>query len=188
MVTKQISAAPFAMLAIFIGAIIPIMFAIAIFEDGFWTFDVNTLSDLGVSYDDTAAKIFNYTCIIGGILAAIVGLGKMFVKSGLDSASAFFLALGGVFLVGIGLFTEDYSIHNYLAYLFFALITISLIISMVADSRNGRMIIAAISAIVFVIMLASFPGFTSAGVEVICVVCMCVWLIAQGVSLAFSKN
>ena len=112
----------------------------------------------------------------------------MFAKSGLDSASAFFLALGGVFLVGVGVFTEDYCAHNYIAWMFFLWMTIAIIISMVADSKNGRMITAAISAIVFIVIIASFPGFSIAGIEVISVAGMCVWLIAQGLSLAFSKN
>ncbi len=188
MVTKKMSAAPFAAIAIFLGAIMPFMFAIAIFMDGYWTFDVNTLSDLGVSYDSTVANLFNYTCIIGGIFIAIYGCGKVFLKEDLDCVSGFLLAISGLLLIGIGIFTKDYDIHVYLAMTYFMLASVALIVSMVSDSKHGRMVTAAISAILVVIVIASFPGFDMAGVEVITTVAFCVWMIAQGFSLVFSKN
>ena len=187
MVTKLKSAAPFALIAIFVGALVPFLFGIAILTDGFWTFNVNTLSDLGVSPVEATAMIFNYTCIIAGLLVVIFGIGKLFIRCGYDAASGFFTAIGGILLMAIGFITEDYSTHLPIAYSFFAIMTIAILISAAGDVTKERNITVAITAIVVVIILATAFGLNVAGVEVVSVIGMCVWLIAQGFSLVFSK-
>jgi hypothetical protein len=39
-----------------------------------------------------------------------------------------------------------------------------------------------------VIVFASMPGFQLGGIEVIAVLAMCIWMITQSLSLAFSKG
>ena len=186
MVTK-ISAAPFAFIAILVGALVPILFVIAMFTDGYWEFNVNTLSDLGVSYNETAAAIFNYTCMVAGVLIAIYGIGRMFIKQGYDAASGILVAIGGMLLVAIGIVNESYSAHIMIACSFFAIMAIAIFVGAAGDVKNNRTITVAITAMVVVIVLAAAIGFTIAGLEVVSVIAMCVWLIAQGFALTFSK-
>ncbi len=188
MVTKQRSVAPFAAIGVFVGALVPLLFVTAIFADGTWEFNVDTLSALGVSASCTAANIFNYTCMCAGLLIAIFGIGKLICKDGLDSVSALFVAVGGLFLIGVGAFNMDTDYHNWFAWCFFTIIVIGMILSGFADWQNGRTVSAAITIITLGIMLAAVPGFALAGIEVIAVFSMCVWLIGQGMSLAFSKS
>jgi len=187
MATKVKSAAPLSFIAILVGALVPILFAIAIFTDGYWEFNFNTLSDLGISYNETAAGIFNWTCICAGALIAIYGIGKMLLKSGYDAANGLILAVGGIFLLSIGIVTENYSEHYIFAYCYFVTMAIAILVGAAGDVKNGRNITVAITAMVIVIVLAAAIGFNIAGLEVVSVVAMCVWIIAQGFSLSFSK-
>lgn len=187
MATKKLSAAPFAFVGILVAVLIPIAFSVAIFSDSYWTFNVNSLSDLGISYDAFTANLFNYTCMIGGALLIIFGLGKMYLKTGLDSASAFFVALSGALLIGIGILNKSYSIHEWIAYIFFLSTAIAMIVSMVSDSMKGRKFTTAISVIAVTVTIICIPGFTIYGVEVIFVMAVFLWLAGQGLSLAFSK-
>jgi hypothetical membrane protein len=190
MVTKQKSAAPFTMAGILAGALLPLAFAVAIFADGNWTFNVNTLSDLGISSVEFAAKLFNCACIVGGALILIFGIGKAYTKKNLDAASGLFMAVGGICLalVGIANKGDDYEIHVLVATIFFTLCFISIILSMASDAMHGRKFTVAMSAAVLVTVLMVIPGFAFPGVEVIGVVALCIWLIAQAMSLSFSKD
>ena len=185
--TKKMSPAPFAFIGIILGTMIPLAFSVAIFADGFWTFNINTLSDLGVSFEPLAANVFNYTCIIGGILMMVFGAGKLFIRSGKDAASGFFVAIAGVFLMAVGIFNESYSVHNLVAWSFFACATIALVVSLISDWEKGRKLTAAVSTTALFASVIAIPAFTLAGLEVICVLAFCLWIIGQGLSLAFSK-
>ena len=188
MVSKNVTAGPVGALAVLVGALMPIALAVAVFIDGTWTFDVNTLSDLGISANSTAAGIFKYSCVICGVLTAIFGIVKAYKKPGYDRATAILLVIAAVFLIAVGLVTKDYDAHTYFAYIYFLMMALAIVISMVADGKNQRNITAIITAILVVIVIGSAVGFTKAGVEVIAVVCSCIWLMAQGMSIAFSKN
>jgi len=187
MATKKLSAAPFAFVGLLVAALIPIAFSVAIFSDSNWVFNANSLSDLGISTDAFTANLFNYSCMVGGVLITIFGLGKMFIKNGLDSASAFFLVIAGVLLVGVGIINKSYDAHVYIACFFFACTAIALIISMVSDSMKGRKLTTAISVISVTVTIMCMPGFSIFGIEVIYVMAICLWLAGQGLSLAFSK-
>ena len=188
MATKTISAAPFSFIGLLVGFFVPLALIIAIAADGFWTFNVNPLSDLGVSTNVFAANLFNYTCIIAGILVAIFGIGKLWVCNGYNSAVGFLIAVGGVMLVGIGLFTELYSAHLFFAYTYFFIMFVAIVTSIVGDGMANRKLPASISAVLLVIALGSLVGFTIPGAEVICSICLSGWLIVQSIDLAFAKH
>lgn len=188
MATRKISAAPFAFAGILVGALVPLLFTIAIFADANWTFDVNSLSDLGISSTKFAADLFNYTCMCAGILIALFAVGKFLIRCGADKASAVFLLLGGLFLIGVGIFTKDSCYHNYITWLYFITVVIAMIISGINDWKHGRTLTTAITVISFTVIVGSIPGFTIAGAEVITVMAMCFWMLGQALSLAFSKD
>lgn len=188
MVTKTGSAAPYAFAGILVGALIPIAFAVAAFVDGYWEFNYNTLSDLGISYSALAANIFNYTCMIGGLLVVIHSIGKLKSDDGATFAGAIILAICGVLLAAIGVFTKATDIHLSIAYSFFFLMLITMVVSAIADYRLGKVVSAAATGSLLVIVFASMPGFELGGIEVIAVIAMCIWMIIQSLSLAFSKS
>jgi hypothetical membrane protein len=186
---KKLSTAPFSFAAIVGGAMAPLLFAIAIFADGYWTFDVNSLSDLGISYNETAAMIFNLTCIFAGICMAVFGLGKLIIKKKLDAVSGFFMCISGVLLILIGLITKDtLDLHLIIAVGFFATFALAIITGVISDFSNRRYIVTAIGIVLIVIILAACIGFTIMGTEVICVLCICDWAIIQGLALSFSND
>ncbi len=188
MATKKISARPFTFAGILVGAFVPVIFAIAAMQDGYWEFNVDTLSDLGISSDKLAANLFNYTCIVAGVLVALFGIGKAYLKAGADCASGVMLMLAGILLAFIGICTKDYAAHIPIALTFFLFAGISVIISGISDWRHGRTATTAITIVTFTVIIASIPGFTIAGTEVISVVAICIWLLGQSISLAFSKD
>jgi hypothetical membrane protein len=190
MVTKQKSVAPFAFVGILSGVLAPIMFVIAIFADGSWTFNVDMLSALGISNVAIAASLFKWTCVVAGITLLFFGAGKAYIRmTGLDAVSGLFLAVSGVFLVGVGLVTLDNAnIHHFFAALHFAMILIAMVAGTVGDWQKGRLITASVGACALVIFLCSTVGLTMAGAEVVLVFCFCVWTVVQSLSLAFSKN
>ena len=187
MVTKM-SATPFAFVGIIAAVMIVLCFTVAICSAPNWEFNVNTLSDLGISEDGFTASLFNWTCIIGGILMIIFGVGKALVKKDLDMVSAIFVAVAGLFLINVGIFTKGDNMHLFMAYTFFTLCIIGMFISGISDWNHGRKLTTSVTVIVFVVFLASLPGFAVPGIEVIGVFGSCLWLAAQGLSLAFSKD
>jgi len=188
MATKTISAAPFSFLGLLVGTLVPFALAIAIFADGSWQFNVNPLSDLGISWNAFAANVFNFTCMVAGIALSIFGIGMLLIRDGADAAVGFFTAVGGVLLFAIGLFTENYSIHTIIAYSYFAIVALAVIIGVVADGLKGRKLKASICATLVVICMGAGIGYTIPGLEVVTVLCVCAWVIVQSYSLAFAKD
>lgn len=187
MVTK-LSTAPFTLAAMFTGALVPMAFVVAIFADGSWSFNVNTLSDLGISSDDMVAKLFMATCIIAGILMAVFGLGKLLIKHKFDSAAGFLIVLAGVMLVGVGLFDKTTSVHPIIALLYFLFVAIAMFVSAYSEYINRRYLALSITIIAIVVSLSSLVALALPGAEVICVGVNCVWMISEAVSLTFSND
>lgn len=187
---ERLSKAPVAALGIFLGAVMPLLLISEIIADGNWTFNYNTLSDLGVSDIETVALMFNGACMIGGLLMSVFGIGKAMVQTDrLDKACGASLALAGIFLFLVGIFTKDsLSFHIPVSFMYFVLMLIAMFISISADYKNGRRIPAVFTSILLVITFASVPGFYFAGFEVIMVGCTYVWMTIQSLALGFCKN
>ncbi len=187
MVTKW-GTAPFSLAVMLTGALTPLAFAVAIFADGYWTFDFNTLSDLGVSLNDTARYVFMATCIIGGACTAFFGYGKLMKKHGLDSAIGFILVLAGILLIAVGIFDKSTTVHEYVAVGYFIMAAAAMFVSLFADYNNKRYLMLSVTIIALCMSFGSMPGFTIAGVEVISVTAICMWTFCQGLSFSFSKD
>ncbi len=95
---------------------------IAITVSPWFSWVSNALSDLGVS---PAALIFNQGLILSGVFAFIFALShfKTVEKSIGGRVGTGFLVLASVSLIGIGVFTEDYSPHHFIfSVLFFVFV------------------------------------------------------------------
>lgn len=187
---EGLPAAPFAAIGIFLGAVMPLMLISEIFIDGNWTFDYNTLSDLGASDNELVACMFNGACMFGGLLISVFGIGKYLIRTDqLDKACGAAMVLAGIFLFLVGIFTKDnLAFHIPVSFMYFILMMAAMFISMFADFRRDRKLTAAFTSILIVITFASIPGFYFAGFEVIMVGCSYVWMIFQSLSLAFGKD
>ncbi len=187
---ERLPVAPFAAIGIFLGTVMPLLLISEILADGNWVFNYNTLSDLGVSDNETVALMFNGACMIGGPLISVFGIGKAMIKTDrLDKACGAALVLAGIFLFLVGIFTKDHlSFHIPVSFLYFVLMLAAMFISMSADCKRERRLSAIFTSILIVITFASIPGFYFAGFEVIMVGCTYVWMTIQSLTLAFVKN
>ena len=189
MFNKKACATPLALLGIFVGALLPLAFIVAIFADGSWTFNYNTLSDLGISSNQTAADIFNYSCIIGGILVGVFGVGKFIIKDGSDAASGIVLGAAGFLFMLVGFITKDtLSLHIAIATVAGFLLLVAVVIGAYSDWNHGRLVAGAVGGIGVTISIATFVGLAFPGFEVVSIFAGLIWLIAEGASLAFSKD
>ena len=181
--------APLSFAAIFEGTLTPILFAVAILADGNWAFELNTLSDLGVSANGTVAALFNVTCILSGLCIVIFGFGKKIMSDNLDSKSGLLMGLGGIFLLLVGIFPKSsIEIHLFVAFSFFILNGLAMAVCMVSDYRRNRFFVFSFNIVLILVLVASTFGFNYKGLEIVYVLCTCAWCIIQGLSLSFSKD
>jgi len=101
-----------------IGIIAPSIFlafySVAMASDPDYTFGENYLSDLGVG---PGAWAFNSALVITGVLLvlfSIMGVRPMLGNQALSKVASAFLAVDGVMLTCIGIFTEDYDPEHYI--------------------------------------------------------------------------
>lgn len=110
------------------------LYIVAVFEDPEYAIFENYLSDLGVG---PGAWAFNAGAIIGGCLLAFFAMGGVrsyFSDGMLMKGGSLLLAASGVFLVGVGMFTEDAGdVHVLTSYAFFISAFMSL--AMLASGR-----------------------------------------------------
>jgi hypothetical membrane protein len=105
-----------------LGAVVAflVLYMIAMSLDSTYVFGKNYLSDLGVS---NGAWAFNAALIVTGLLLmpfSVLGLGPAFGDTMWAMISKIMLVIAALFLVSIGLFTEDAGdIHGVVSYSFF---------------------------------------------------------------------
>lgn len=111
------------------GILLPFVFftgiLIAIFYSPWFKWTNNALSDLGVK--GVSALIFNNGLIFGGLLALIFSIGLVKILS--HKMGAYILAISSLGLIGAGLFPLTmYTLHYIMSVIFFASLTIGLLI------------------------------------------------------------
>lgn len=158
-------------------AVFSICWICAVVSDGRWIFGENMVSDLGVS-DTNAQYFFNYGCAAAGIIIYIYGiLTAYFNRLTLDRISYILIALAGMFLIGVGTFTEDLGwSHNLCAYSLFIAVAVSAIIRLVLDIIHRDMIPAAVTAVlilsaVIVALTQTFPFL-----EAFAIIIILIWI------------
>ena len=98
--------------------------AFCVLESPWFTWRDNAVSDFGVH---SVAPLFNTSLIVCGIMCAVFAIGAMLRSRspGIKFGMSIFL-LASISLVGIGIFTEDWSPHHYFfSVAFFVLLLIA---------------------------------------------------------------
>ena len=170
---------PFAVIGLIAAFAFAIVISVAIMGDSAWVYGENMLSDLGVSDVQTTADLFNYGCIIIGILVFIFGLGKSLCESSCNRASGCTLAIAAIFLILIGYIHSDFgngNTHDTIAILFFLFLFVSEVLSAIGDWRDGYKLNSALTVVLILIILGSAVGMNIESLEVITVACSIVWL------------
>jgi len=159
-------------------AVFLVLYAIAVSLDGNYVFFENYLSDLGVGH---GAWAFNSALVITGImlvLFAAFGIGAVMGCSLSARAGKALLALSGVLLVGVGVFTEDFdpehyifSVSYFLTFLV-ALLTISASLYQTRVLGNFGLIVSATACAVGILLI---PMGGDPESETVAVLTMIVW-------------
>ena len=163
-------------------------------DDGSFSWKSNALSDLGIS---EVANIYNSSLIILGILCLIftIGFVKAYAKSRLFYLGGILLTLASVSLFLVAIFTEAYAIpHIILAYLYFLLIPIGMMIVGLAFRRMKMKIKGHLSILVGIINLlvtllsSLIPWHTwlDLGVavpEIVALSVPSIWMVWMGINL-----
>lgn len=164
-----------------IGLIGIIIFSIcwicAVILDGTWVFGENMVSDLGVS--DTDAKyFFNYGCIAAGIIIYVYGiLTAYFNKSTLDRICYVLIAIAGMFLIGVGTFTEDLGWpHNLCAYSLFIAVFISAILRIILDLINRDRVFAIVTTVLIISTIIVAATQTFPFLEAFAIIIILIWI------------
>ena len=173
-----------------LGLVAAILFAfiwiVAANADPLWILGDNTLSDLGTSDVELTKNLFNYGCMLTGVLIFIYGAGKTVVSEKAGAASGILLCAASVFLFCIGIYTNDYNVHNYFAAAFFILLAFAVLCGGIDDGKNGRMLNAAVAACVLFSSLAVLAAMGLAMGEAVAVAMGLIWLAADGIKYILS--
>ena len=115
------------------------LYMLAMYKDSEYELFDNYLSDLGVG---PGAWAFNAGAVIAGCLLAAFAIGGFrwyFGGCALMKAGSALLALSSVFLIGVGVFTEDAGdVHLFVSYAFFIFAFLSLAVLAVARLNTVR--------------------------------------------------
>lgn len=180
---------PFAVIGLIAAFAFAIIITVAINGDSAWVYGENMLSDLGVSDVQMTADLFNYGCIIIGILVFIYGLGKSLCETSCNRASGCTLAIAAIFLILVGYIHSDFgngNTHDAIAILFFLFLFVSEVLSAIGDWRDGYKLNSALTVVLILIILGSAVGMNIESLEVITVACSIVWL--AGISAKMIVN
>ena len=172
---------PFAVIGLLAAFAYAIVLIVAINGDPAWVYGENMLT----------ADLFNYGCLIVGILLFVYGLGKAFCETECNRASGCMLAISAIFLILVGYIHSDFgngNTHDTIAILVFLFLFIAMVLSAIGDWRDGARINSAISVILILIVLGCCVGMSIEALEVITVACGIVWLAAISAKMIVPKK
>jgi hypothetical membrane protein len=163
-----------------------ILYAVAAFGDPGYVFFDSYLSDLGVG---PMAVLFNSAAIIAGALTVPFAL--FAIRPALDggivaTAAVVLTVAGGVFLVLVGVFTEDYDAHYPVSVGFFMSMLLALLCyswTLHSSSALGRPV-TELTKLVFALglLLVILGGFCPQ-TETVAVMAIIVWGLAVAIAL-----
>jgi len=165
-----------------------VLYGIAMSLDGEYTFGKNYLSDLGVG---AGAWAFNSALIITGVLLScfsVFGLRELLSGHIAGRVATSLLALDGVILIGVGVFTEDYDPYHYIFsvafFLTFLLVAIAMTVAFQRTKALGSLgTLVSGAAAVFGFLLLPMGGDPLS--ETMAVLAIIAWgLIIGGAALA----
>ena len=163
-----------------------VLYSIAMSLDSGYVFGKNYLSDLGVS---DGAWAFNAGVIIAGALFipfAAFGIRPALGKGAAGTVCVAMMGIAGLFLIGVGIFTEDSGdIHGVVSYGFFLTMLANLGIAAFALFRSkslGRFGYS-LTLVVFLFGLALLPMGGNPLSETLAVLSIILWGLLIGVAL-----
>lgn len=163
-----------------------VILAVAILGDSSWVYGESMLSDLGVSDVELSADLFNYGCIVVGILLIVFGIGKALCETGANRAGGFFIAFAGLFLALVGHFTTDYgNTHEAIAIILSLFLFVAMVITAVADWRDDYRLNSALSTIMILVIMGCAVGMNVESLELIAVACAVVWVAGLSAKMIF---
>lgn len=182
---------PFAVIGLIAAFALAIVIVTAIMGDPAWVYGENMLSDLGVSDVQSTADLFNYGCIVIGILVFVFGLGKSLCESSCNRASGCMLAISGIFLILVGYIHSDFgngNTHDTIAILCYLSLFIAMVLSAIGDSRDGYRLNSALTVVLILIILGCCVGMNIESLEVITTACAIVWLAGISAKMIFTSR
>lgn len=182
---------PFAVIGLIAAFALAIVIVTAIMGDPAWVYGENMLSDLGVSDVQSTADLFNYGCIVIGILVFVFGLGKSLCESSCNRASGCMLAISGIFLILVGYINSDFgngNTHDTIAILCYLFLFIAMVLSAIGDSRDGYRLNSALTVVLILIILGCCVGMNIESLEVITTACAIVWLAGISAKMIFTSR
>lgn len=178
---RRYGIAPFVICGVIGVAVYAIVGFALMFVDPNWHFGSNCLSDFGISSTPFVAAFFNGSCIVGGILIMIFGIGKVLIENKLNKLAGVLLIIGSIAMVLVGIFTIDVNkhVHDTCAAVFAGCFISGIIFATLSDIMKKDKLIL-ISGILIAVFALLGLFFTSAGcAEVIGIVSGIIWFVFQ---------
>ena len=167
------------------------LYTIAMSLDPSYLFGKNYLSDLGVS---DGAWAFNSGVVIAGTLFvpfALFGLRPALGKGALSIICVVLMAIAGLFLISIGIFTEDAGdIHGVVSYGFFLtmLVTLGLVAYALNRSKSLGSSGYLVTLVIFLFGLAMLPMGGNPLSETLAVLGILLWGFLIGIALLITDK
>ena len=182
------SAAGFGTVGLVAAFIFSIVWIVAACADPSWTLGEDFVSKLGVSGVSLAADLFNYGCIIAGILLFVYGIGKAYAYKGSECASGMLFAVSGLLLVLIGLVHSGNTYHSIIAVLLFVFLVFAIIAAAATDAKEGRMLNAAVGACVLAAALITFLCVSEEMGEAVMIAGTLAFVVADSLKMIFDRD
>ena len=150
--------------------------------DGSWQFGVNSLSDMGISDNVVSAFLFNFGCMITGILGMVAGAGMViYGKRALRVGGAMYI-IGMLFLSLVGVFTLDnYDMHRFVATTFSVMSGLAIVVSSVSDWKVSWYLYADIVLIGFSVVVFVTTQFEMW--EPLITIASMIWALILGIKI-----
>ena len=182
---------PFAAIGFLAAFALAVVITVAINADTSWVYGESKLSDLGVSDVDLAKNLFNYGCIIVGVLIVVFGVGKAYNEDGCNCASGCFAAFAAIFLIIAGFLqansgNSDTVESVVLLVSIFQIIAVAL--SAVGDWKEGAKLNAALGSILILIIVGCVAGMNIEKVQIIAIACYIVWMLGASAKMTYNSR
>ncbi|MBR2254569.1 MAG: DUF998 domain-containing protein [Candidatus Methanomethylophilaceae archaeon] len=165
------------------------MWVSAVLFDGGWALWENTLSDLGVSENGVSRALFNSACVISGVCLSVFSVFMINVDGGWKGRTWMFSAVGGLFLLLVGVFTKDeIDIHTAVAVTFGALCAFGMILHLIFDLYERDPVKSALLLVLTAVVIVSLIPGKIAVSEPVMVVCLLVWVTYTGLDVYVNRN
>lgn len=182
------SAAGFGPAGIAAAFIFSIAWVVAAAADQSWILGSSYISDLGVSDVSLSKDLFNYGCMLAGVLMAVYGAGKAYAYKNAECASGILLVFAGIMLILIGFVHEGDTYHRPISILFFIFLVFAILCAGYADGKAGRMLNAAAAAFAVAAGAMAFFGISIEMGESIMAAGALAWIVCDGVKLILSRK